>query len=319
MNDTRLNLRSENDVVNRLHLRDKKFLQTLCENRDRYFQKRILNTGTKEREICIPHDPLGHFLRKFNAVLRTLPVPPECYGGVPGRSVKDNAIRHINKRFVMNLDIQNFFPSVTADQVFEVLQRYGCYRETSELLTKIVMVDNQLPQGFNTSPLLSIQVLTPIIEELRPLLSEQGATFTVWIDDIAISSDKSPEPLVKRIAEKCRRHGFQLNTEKYHCGKRGVSIQEVTGVVINGDELRPAGGFIKQTENMIHVLGKYGLEDLNAAFDREFLDTFKAKAHIKGRIVWIDEFDSAKADKLRQQLHDLVVPVAFRGVLVLAQ
>lgn len=303
----RLNLRSENDIVKRLHLRDRRFLTALQVNRDRYFQKRTIHTGTKEREICAPCDPLKHFLRQFNAVLRTLPTPPECYGGVMGRSIKDNAGQHMNRRFVMNLDIQDFFPSVTTAQVTAALQRHGCFSTTSELLANLVTVGNELPQGFNTSSLLSIQVLTPVVEELRAFLGRQGIRFTVWIDDITVSSNESPESLVSEIARICGRHGFTLNTEKYHCGEQGVSVQEVTGIVINGNVLRPGNGFIKKTEKMIYTLERYGLNFLNAAFDRNFRGVAKALGHIDGRLTWIREFTPEKAKKLRVQLNGYLV------------
>lgn len=311
----KLTLRSENDIVKRLRLRDRRFLSNLQANRDRYFAKRIINTGTKAREICAPNDPLRHFLRQFNSVLRTLPTPFECYGGVMGRSIIDNAKQHVNRRYVMNLDIKDFFPSVTTTQVVTSLQRNGCFNSMSELLASLVTVDNQLPQGFNTSPLLSIHVFSPVVEELRSFLGQQGMRFTVWIDDITISSNESPEHLVPEIAKICNKHSFTLNTDKYHCGEQGITVQEVTGIVINGDVLRPGDGFIKKTEKMIHTLDRHGLNLLNAAFDRNFANIERALAHIEGRITWIDQFSNTKAQQLGIQLRNYCVKDCTRALV----
>lgn len=314
MQSEKLKLRSENDIVNRFGLSDRRSLRQLVSHPEKYYQKKAIVTGKngKERTIYVASGCLRRFLQKCNAQLRSLPKPPECIGGVTGYSVKHNAERHKNQRFVMNLDLANFFPTVTPSHVSQALQRHGCMPQMSEIIAGIVTRDNHLPQGFHTSPLLSIQVLVPLVEELRRLLTPLGFTFTFWIDDLTISGRESPEYLIPQIAALCEKQGFSLNTEKYHCGEKGVSTQEVTGVVINGNELRPAGGFIRRTEKMIYVLSQYGISDFNATFDTSFASMAKLLAHVEGRLTWIHEFTPEKAEQLRIQLNGHLVKDALR-------
>jgi RNA-directed DNA polymerase len=302
MPPVKLNLRSENDIVNRLRLRDKKLLHTLQANKSHYFSERTIKTGEKTRKLCIAREPLRLFLQRFNVSLRRLPHPPECFGGLPRLSVKDNAAQHRNKRYVLNLDLQDFFPSVTTEHVSAALCRCGCLRKTSTILAELMTVNNELPQGFHTSPLLSVQVLTPAIEEMQALMRKHGLTLTVWIDDIAISGSESPEPLINDIERICAKHGFLLHPDKRRCAEQGVSKQVVTGVLINGDELRPANGFIRTTEKMIYTLQQYGWEHLNARFNKNFDNESKALLHLDGRLTWIKEFTPEKATKLRAKM-----------------
>ena len=43
-------------------------------------------------------------------------------GFVPGKSVVDNAVLHVGKNYVFNIDLKDFFPSITQPRVWKRLQ-----------------------------------------------------------------------------------------------------------------------------------------------------------------------------------------------------
>ena len=66
------------------------------------------------REITAPKGALRGVLQALNIVLQTYDEPtPWAYGFVCGRSVVDNARPHVGKRYILNLDLKDFFPTIT--------------------------------------------------------------------------------------------------------------------------------------------------------------------------------------------------------------
>ena len=59
------------------------------------------------------------------ALVARLPVDPGAHGFVPGRSTVTNAAPHAGRAVVVNLDLADFFPSVTFPRVRSVFHRAG--------------------------------------------------------------------------------------------------------------------------------------------------------------------------------------------------
>jgi hypothetical protein len=302
MPQQKLNLHTEKDVVLRFGLRTAKDLEIIKNKKIEHIIKRTIQIGQKKRDIVMPREPLKQFLLNMQNALRQIPLPAEFYGGVKGKSVIDNAKMHMHKRYVMKLDIANFFPSITTAQVASALAKQGCRENISKILSEIITVDGHLPQGFNTSPLISIHILMPIISEIRSLIKDHKCVLTIWMDDITISCEESPEILIEPITKIINKFGFKLKDEKYSLAERGVAPQVVTGVLINYDELLPANGYIEDTDQMIDITNTEDIDLLNATFETNFANTADAYAHINGRISWIKEFKIDVAEKLQQKL-----------------
>ena len=66
------------------------------------------------REITAPKVGLRGILNALNILLQTYDEPtPWAFGFVCGRSVVDNARPHVGKRYILNLDLKDFFPTIT--------------------------------------------------------------------------------------------------------------------------------------------------------------------------------------------------------------
>src|SRR6185295_7019926 len=77
------------------------------------------------------------------------------HGFVPGRSVKTNAEAHGQRRFVVNLDLQDFFPTITENRIRGLLQALDVDYRVSEIVARLCCLNDHLPQGAPTSPVLS--------------------------------------------------------------------------------------------------------------------------------------------------------------------
>lgn len=301
MRRRKLNFYDRNTVVQGLSMEPGE-LETILEKHDELYSLSEMEIGGKTRPICSAQLPLKKMLRKLHLQLRRLDVPQEFFGGVRGRSTVGNAKHHSARKFVLNLDLKDFFRTITPLHLKKAFLGLGCDGETSEMLAKITSVDVELPQGFSTSPLLSVLALQPLANELRALLAPKHFVFSFWIDDLTISGYNNPMTLMSEIRRLCSRHGFALKEEKTHLGEVGKSRQEVTGIVINGRHLSPAPGFREATSKMIHLLHTHGWEVPNSIFALDAESEEEFNAIVDGRIGWMEQLGSAHADQLRQSL-----------------
>ena len=66
------------------------------------------------RIIHAPNWPLAFMQRQIAALLSDLYRPSSrAHGFVKGRSIRTNASAHLGKRLILNIDIEDFFPTIT--------------------------------------------------------------------------------------------------------------------------------------------------------------------------------------------------------------
>ena len=89
------------------------------------------------------------------------------------------------------VDLQDFFPSISAAAVLDVWQNFFHFpRSVAELLTKLSIKDGALPQGAITSSYLANLVLWRFEPELHARFNSIGLTYSRYVDDIAVSSTR---------------------------------------------------------------------------------------------------------------------------------
>ena len=117
--------------------------------RRRMYQNFAIAKGKgKARIISAPDRRLKFVQRRiaelFDAIYkRRNPV----HGFVSDRSVKTNALSHIKSKFVLNFDLENFFPSITESRVRGVLGALGVEGRVAAVLARICCNNGHLPQG----------------------------------------------------------------------------------------------------------------------------------------------------------------------------
>jgi hypothetical protein len=161
-------------------------------------------------------------------------MPDYLTGGMPGRSVIDNASPHIDRKAVVGLDIHNCFPSIPNKRVYEVWRNdLGHSTAIATLLTKLTTLHGHLPQGAPTSPMLCNLALAPVAAEVHAMVTPQGLLLTLYVDDLTISGD----PVVARAAiepviDTVNRHGYKISHSKVPIMDAN-EIQRTTGVKVN--------------------------------------------------------------------------------------
>ena len=190
-------------------------------------------------------------------ILAKVPVHAAAHGFLPGHSIVSNATPHANQDVVINLDLQDFFPSVGYARIKGVFAHLG-YAEAvatvlallcSEARAEAWVIDGEtvhiagplkarvLPQGAPTSPQLTNILCRSLDRRLAGLSAQLGFTYTRYADDMSFSAsgeaaDRVGE-LLRRVRHIVRQEGFTPHPTKQAVMRRGRQ-QTVTGLVVNG-------------------------------------------------------------------------------------
>lgn len=91
-----------------------------------YHRFEIAKGGGRSRVINAPDNRLKYLQRQIAPLLDQLyRVRNPVHGFVAGKSVKTNALAHLRKRFVLDVDLKDFFPSITENRIVGVLTSVG--------------------------------------------------------------------------------------------------------------------------------------------------------------------------------------------------
>ena len=188
-------------------------------------------------------------------ILSNVTMAGNVFGFVQGRSAVDNATYHMGAAHILNVDIKQFFPSISLKQIKVVFGSLGYSEEVSTMLSELCCLNERLPQGAPTSPALANMALRELDEELSLLATQYSRRYLRYADDLTFSSqDRIEEEFFSLVKDAVEGHGFELKPEKTRFLGQG-SLMEVTGVVIN-KKLQPPRRWRKRTRATLHQLSK---------------------------------------------------------------
>ncbi|QJB43707.1 reverse transcriptase domain-containing protein [Dolichospermum flos-aquae] len=236
--------------------------------------------------------PLLDIQKKLSKeILQPVYQPKPCvHGFTAKKSIVTNAKAHTKKKYVLNLDIQDFFASINFERVRAMFmaQPYNANDKVANLLAKICCYKDQLPQGAPTSPIVSNMVCAKMDRQLLELAKKHKATYTRYADDVTFSTnlEEFPEALGYVINDGSVRKfvvGEELreiiNSNNFEVNERKVRLQtqnyrqEVTGLTVNH---RPNVNrkFVRQIRALLHAWQKFGIEkaadEYSSRYDKKY-------------------------------------------------
>jgi len=233
------------------------YLIRLSQRSDRCYQSfyKKKKSGTKRR-IDAPNKELkGVQSWILRNILSKAHLSESAHGFIQCKGIRTNATEHCDQKYLLCMDIADFFPTINKNQVYQVFNELIKDEEPSEILTGLTCYKNRLPQGAVTSPMLSNIVFLPVDEELTQLSQERRIIYTRYADDLSFSGN-----VRSRILEMMKECEQILNKNKYkvkHSKTRimsGKGAKIITGLRIN--QSIPSIGRIrkKQLRAAIHNL-----------------------------------------------------------------
>lgn len=223
------------------------------------------------REIVKPQSRLDlvtkNLHRSFSEELPYRP-PDHVHGFVRGRSTLTNASAHLGKTCVLRVDLEDFFPSITAVQLKAALQAQGYEEKAADLCVNVVTISGKLPIGLSTSPFLSNLAFQDTDRILAAYAEAEGLSFTRYVDDLVFSGQITDREFtaIERILNES---GWSINARKTAFMRRG-GPQYVTGLYVGGaDRPRIPRAIKRRMRWILHIISEFGYEAYMTEFGGE--------------------------------------------------
>jgi len=209
--------------------------------------------GGGEREISSPRfflKTIQYWIKSYFLIY--LKVHNACHAYEKGRSIISNAEHHVDKAFVANIDIEDFFGNITKDGIYKLLVDSNFGQNLASAIARLITLDGSVPQGAPTSPIISNAYLFDMDEILYQRSKEKELSYTRYADDITISgnSRESIIDIIHLCSDLLTRYGLRLNSKKTRIASRGGS-QRVTGVVVN-QKIQPPRKYQRTVRAIFH-------------------------------------------------------------------
>lgn len=256
------------------------------EPRTRYREFKIQKRGPGCRTIKSPNASIMKMQQSLRAALQPLWTPHDCVHGYrTKRTILTNAKSHLGRRWLLNIDLKDFFGAITFARVYGLLQHrpYQIGQKAAAALAQLATDGLALAQGSPSSPLLSNMVCHRLDKQLTKLARELRCTFTRYADDLTFSSRHSalPPELVERIDSGVvtlgkrflgivQRNGFLVNERKVWFATQSQR-QQVTGLIVNDrTQVRVPSLRLRKLRAALHNVATKGLIASQVRFAAEF-------------------------------------------------
>lgn len=242
------------------------------------------------REICEPVGGLKIIQRELNQLLQAIYEPRTyVHGFTHDRSVATNANVHAGKRWVLNVDLEDFFPTINFGRVRGMLARppYSLPINVATVVAQLCCNDGHLPQGAPTSPVISNMIAARLDSKLARLARRFGCDYSRYADDLSFSTNRAvfPHSLAyfslpegsrevmpgRRLAAVIEENGFATNLSKVRLSRRDER-QEVTGLTVNQFP-NVQRRYVRKIRAMLHAWEEHGY----AAAEAEYFQRWDTK------------------------------------------
>lgn len=302
-------------LFNRFHL-----AQFLCLSEERY--KAIVRHHSecydsfsikkrhsrKTRHICAPHPDLK-FAQKIiykSILLKDPNYSSAAHGFIPktdaeSKGIFSNALLHQGCKWLLNMDLKDFFPSITYGRVLCYFESLGYVQEVCEGLTEICTYNMRLPQGAPTSPMLSNLIARDLDAELEELARKRGCQYSRYADDLSFSGQELNNKVTREeVTSIIENNGFRVNRNKTKEKLRGQK-QMVTGLTVTNGIHVPKS-YRKSVWMELHCCLKFGVK---SHVQHQNNGKGFYKQWLLGRIMYVRSIDKACGEKMLKVFNSL--------------
>jgi RNA-directed DNA polymerase len=280
-----------------------------------------------ERLISAPMPRLKAAQRwVLERLLEPLATHEAAHGFRRGRSIVSNAAPHVGAKVVINVDLKDFFPSVTFRRVKGVFRSHGHAESVATVLALlctepeveeveldgrryfVALGDRRLPQGAPSSPALTNLLCRRLDRRLEAASAKFGFVYTRYADDLTLSSADPPRGATAKMLNLLRAvvasEGFVLHPDKTRVLHRGRR-QEVTGLTVNRS-LGVERAELRRFRALLHQLGQKGPEGLRWG---QSSDVFAAALGFANYVAMVQP---EKGAALRDRVRELMAKHEYR-------
>lgn len=217
------------------------------------------------------------------------------------RNIYTNALVHAGSEWVLNLDMKDYFHTVTSRHLQWIFGSLFEFPEPlSAQLIGLCTYKGVLPMGAPTSPVLSNLAALPLDAGLQVLANKCDAFYTRYVDDLTFSFDVQPDiHFTQAVREVVELQGFALNEGKIRLSFR-QDEPEVTGLILKTPKPDVSPGFLKSLKKDIKLYRRLASPEMlqRGIVNASVLE--KLQKSIKGQLVFL-AFIRGKQDKAYRQ------------------
>lgn len=237
-------------------------------------------------------------------ILNQLRVSSSCKGFEKGTSIADNASSHKGANSLLTIDLEDFFPTITQKQVFNVFKALGYNNTIAVTLSNICTYDETLPQGSPCSPKLANLVAWKLDIRIQGFVGKRGITYTRYADDLSFSGLHPLKivQIIPMIKEIIGDEDFKINPTKTRiAGSSRAKV--VTGLILTGETYGIGKNKFKNVRSKIYHL-VLPAEQFN----------FKLLEEVRGWLAYLKSVDGRRLNKAIKYISEL--KAKYPGTLV---
>jgi RNA-directed DNA polymerase len=165
-----------------------------------------------KRTIAHPSKELKFIQRYLITILeKKLPIHDAAYAYKAKVSIKDNAQRHVNSKYLLKMDFKDFFPSISPDIFFERAKSSGINFDERDIkmLSGFLFWKPRrkkslvLSIGAPSSPLISNFIMYDFDHMINEFCIKEKINYTRYADDITFSTNiKNSLFIIPRLVKK---------------------------------------------------------------------------------------------------------------------
>lgn len=278
-------LQTFDDIADLLEIPPKKLWEAVIQNKT-YSEFTIPKKNSSNfRVINKPANNLDIIQKKMNYVLSLAykSTNNASHGFEKNRSIRTNAEVHLRKKLILNIDLANYFSSITFPRIRAMFLSYFRFNDVVATTLANICCDsnNELPQGAATLPIISNIISYKLDKDLIRLTRKLRANYTRYADDITFSTnrkefhkdifnmDEDFYDVGDKVLELISKNGFSINPSKTRIHDSSKP-KYVTGVKVN-TKLNLNRRYIRRIRSILHCIEK------NISSLEEAINIFEAK------------------------------------------
>ena len=294
------NMQTRNELADYLSVPRKKLTHLLYIRKidNCYVTFTVPKRSGGNREISAPdaelksiQKKLAFLLQKYRYSLREEKgiSPNIAHAFEKKKGIITNARIHRNKRFVVNVDLVDFFGSIHLGRVigyFEKNTNFKMSHQVATVIAQLCCYKGKLPQGAPTSPVISNMICEILDFKLLQIAKKYHLDYTRYADDLTFSTNDKTflekyDAFFKSLSGAIHHAGFEINEKKTRLLYRD-SKQTVTGLVVN-QKLSVDHRYYRNTRAMayrLYTTGAFQIHDEPGTLNQ-----------LEGRFAFIDQLD----------------------------
>ena len=302
--------------------------------------------GSRGRVISTPEPTLMWAQRwLLRNVFGRVEPHPASFAYQRGRSIKACAMRHLGARWLVKLDLHDFFETIDEVKIFRVLVRLGYGRlpslEMARLCTRYAGHASHLPvqsytrsgrlyrgipryqtsllgflpQGAPTSGALANQVAYTLDVELSALATSQGLVYTRYADDLTFSASAhfdrpAAVEVIRAVEGVARASGFQVHKKKTRVVPPGAR-KIVLGLLVDREAPRLPSDTRRRILGHVRGVERFGLAEHRR--HREFASLLGLVNYVDGLLAFAHDVEPSWAAGVRERWKEALTLSGWRS------